>query len=227
MSVERPLPAGADLLPKDCSPKQALEYFENNILGRTINTPDGESITLNIGHFFRLVCEGGRGKKGWVDGYDSSTAALAAIRRGEVAPDLINGYDADRGQMLPVFIDTVEHPAFEMQEKAEPRKTQFVKRFAADNGRGVVAAFRFIDGGRKIQSYHGFSTRRKGKTVSHRPDRRCDRAGRVSRCTWTGTSPAGSAAFNLNRPQKSSEKFGAAAGRLLPPLACPAAVFRP
>ena len=51
--------------------------------------------------------------------------------------------------MLPVFIDTVENPVFEMQEKEHPEKTQFVKRYAAEGGRGVVAAFRFIKDGKK------------------------------------------------------------------------------
>lgn len=54
-----------------------------------------------------------------------------------------------------------------MQEKNEPSKTQFVKRYDVDGGRGVVAAFRYIKDGKKIQSFHGFSTRY-GKVKKYR-----------------------------------------------------------
>ena len=167
MSIEQPMPNGVELLPEDVSPAEALRFYEENILGRTINMPDGEKLTLDIGHFFRLVCDGSHGRKGLVVGFDSSKSALDAIRRNEVSPEAINGYQSDRARMLPVFIDTVEHPVFEMQEKDEPNKTQFVKRYDAEGGRGVVAAFRFIKDGKKIQSFHGFSTRY-GKVKKYR-----------------------------------------------------------
>ena len=157
MSVEYPLPR--ELLSEDTSPQEALAYFERTILGKTITMPDGETISLNIGHFFRLVCDGEHGKKGYVAGYNSSAEALDAIRRGDVEAGHINGFHSDRARMLPVFIDTVEHPAFILEDKRDPAQQQFVKRYTADGGRGVTAAFRFIKNERKILSFHGFSTR--------------------------------------------------------------------
>ncbi|MBQ3811314.1 MAG: hypothetical protein II839_10895, partial [Kiritimatiellae bacterium] len=148
-----------ELLPETTTPQDALAYFERAILGRTITMPDGETIALDAGHFFRLVCDGSHGKKGYVAGFNSSRDALEAIRRGDVPAEGINGFHGDRARMLPVFVDTVEHPAFILEDKRDTAQQQFVKRYAADGGRGVTAAFRFIKDERKIQSYHGFSTR--------------------------------------------------------------------
>ena len=157
MSFEHSPPG--ELLPETTTPQEALAYFERTILGRTITMPDGETIVLDAGHFFRLVCDGSHGKKGYVAGYNSSRDALDAIRRGDVPAEGINGFHGDRARMLPVFVDTVEHPAFILEDKRDTAQQQFVKRYAADGGRGVTAAFRFIKDERRIQSFHGFSTR--------------------------------------------------------------------
>jgi len=157
MSFEHSPPG--ELLPETTTPQDALAYFERAILGRTITMPDGGTIVLDAGHFFRLVCDGSHGKKGYVAGYNSSREALDAIRRGDVPAEGINGFHGDRARMLPVFVDTVERPAFILEDKRDTAQQQFVKRYAADGGRGVTAAFRFIKDERKIQSYHGFSTR--------------------------------------------------------------------
>jgi len=198
MSFEHSPPG--ELLPESTTPQNALSYFERTILGRTITMPDGETIALSIGHFFRLVCDGSNGKKGYVAGYNSSQEALDAIRCGDVPAEGINGFHSDRARMLPVFIDAVEHPAFILQLKSDFNRTQFVKRYAVDGGRGVVVAFRFIKDGNKIQSFHGFSTRY-GKAKQYR-------IAHVGDAVERGASPDAPEREELPQAKSSQSHFG-------------------
>ena len=163
LSQAQPIPDGVSLLPHDVAPKDALAYYDEHILGKTFTFPDGSTITMNPGHFFRLTCEGRQNKdgirKGHVDGYADSASALEGIRKGEVAADRIYGWQSDRAGVMPLFGDLVEHPMFILQDKNTPEKTQNIKRYDLGDGRSIVAIFRVIDDGRRIISFHGFEPR--------------------------------------------------------------------
>ena len=164
MTQAQPIPDGVSLLPHDVSPKDALDYYDQNILGKTFTFPDGSTITMNPGHFFRLTCEGRRNKdgvrKGHVGGYADSASALEGIRKGDVAADRIYGWQSDRAGVMPLFGDLVEHPMFILQDKNTPEKTQNVKRYDLGDGRSIVAIFRVIDNGQRIISFSGFTPKR-------------------------------------------------------------------
>lgn len=155
------IPPGVQLLPHDVGPRDALEYYDRNILGKTFRFPDGETITMEPGHFFRLTCEGKDGRdgvpKGFVAGYGNSAEALEGIRQGKVSPDEIYGWKADRAGVMPLFPDLVEHPSVILALKDSPKKTDNIKRYDIGDGRSIIAGFRVIDGGRRILTFHGFS----------------------------------------------------------------------
>ena len=186
ISIANPIPPGIELLPHDVNPKDALEYYNKHILGKTFTFPDGSTITMNPGHFFRLTCEGRQNKenirKGFIQGYGSSAEALAAIAEGKVEKDDIYGWQSDRAGMIPIFGDIVEHPTVILEDKKDANRTQNIKRYEVGDGRSVVAIFRVLDNGKRIISFSGFTpkyNRLKEYRVIH-----------VDDAINTGTSPA-------------------------------------
>ncbi len=177
----------ANILTSDATPQDAARYFSDNLLGRTLTMPNGETLTLDAGHFYRLTCEG-RGK-GFVEGFRTGREAFDAILGGEVEAGRIRGYRPDRARMIPLFADVVEHPEVILQQG---NVSQFVKRYETGDGRAMTAVFRMFEDGRKILSFHGFGARY-GELKQYR-------IAYLSDAVETGTSPATSVVQEATPP---------------------------
>ncbi len=177
----------ANVLTPDATPQDAARYFSDNLLGRTLTTPNGETLTLDARHFYRLTCEG-RGK-GFVEGFRTGMEAFDAILGGEVKAGRIRGYRPDRARMMPLFADVVEHPDVILQQG---NVSQFIKRYEAEDGRAMTAVFRMFEDGRKILSFHGFGARYGELKQYH--------IAYLSDAVETGTSPATSVVQEATPP---------------------------
>lgn len=151
--IAQSLPENAVILDRTAKPQEAAQLFADHILGKTFHLSVGGDFTFNAGHFFRLVCSGKDGRKGFVDGFSSGEDAFAAILAGKVESDKIAGWEAGRARLISLVPDLLTKPSVVLEKE---NISQFVKRYDVGNGKTLTAVFRTFSDGRKILFFFFF-----------------------------------------------------------------------
>lgn len=107
--------------------------FEKELVGKTIRTPLGKSVTIKIGHFFKLVSEGKAKTKGFVAKAGSPLEAQSMLLSGKLQASDINGFRPDRASDVLLVGQVLESPdlILRQQKSFEGARVShvFVKRF--------------------------------------------------------------------------------------------------
>jgi hypothetical protein len=116
------------------SAHDAFDWWETNMVGKTIETPIGLTFTAKPGHFFRFVAHKLDGeRKGYIDGYETAAAAQEALRGGNVDAEEISGWEQFRAEHLPQAPDLLAKPDLVLAELKDGKVSlHFVKRYGGN-----------------------------------------------------------------------------------------------
>lgn len=109
-----------------------FKWYEENLVGKTVTTPDGIEITFTPEQFLRLVNKKVQGhRKGEVEGLNESQT-IKGIRDGLIGHKDLAGFNFVRAKNLYLIPDMLENPQLIIHDKRDPRRVGYVKRYKRD-----------------------------------------------------------------------------------------------
>ncbi|MGV3661293.1 MAG: hypothetical protein ACO1TE_13985 [Prosthecobacter sp.] len=127
------------------TPQSAFQWWEQNMVGNTIQTPIGLSFTPQPGHFFRFVAGKPPGQqKGFVPGFETAADAMQALREGRIDAAQVTGWQGMRASHLPMVEDMLSKPDYVLLERRDYKNAiKFIKRY---KGAWATIGFGTTDG---------------------------------------------------------------------------------
>ena len=132
------------------SPKEALEFFEKELLGKEIETPIGLKVKFNKRHFLNII-SGGK-KKGFVEGARTPEESYELIKRG-IEPEKIGGFQAYRARDLYLIPDILQNPHIVTLDKKKGYYT-FYKAYKVNGVKGYASVVADNNGDVVLVSFH-------------------------------------------------------------------------
>ncbi len=130
---------------KDGSPKAALKWFEENMVGKRFEFDlpiiGKRFFQANSGHIFRFVCEtpksqeakANKWRKGHIPKATSAENARELIRQGKVSSSECIGWKEPRARSLPMMLEILENHDAILHDRKDG-SVLFLKKFVSDSG---------------------------------------------------------------------------------------------
>ena len=140
----------------DGSPKSAMRWFEENMVGKSFafDIPGfgARKFHVQVGHLFRLVCETPEQgiKKGMVSGAKDAEDARRLIREGKVKASDCAGWSESRARSLPLVPFVLSSPDAVLRERDRPGFLTFIKKFISVSGGVNTIVFRLNEDGETL-----------------------------------------------------------------------------
>ncbi len=132
------------------TPQKALDFFEKEILGKTIETPIGIKIKFKEKDFLNLISGGKR--KSFVEGAKTPEESYELIKQG-VEPEKINGLQSKRVEMVYIVPDILQSPHVITKDVSKDRYV-FYKEYKVNGTKGFVSIIADNKGNVDIVSFY-------------------------------------------------------------------------
>ncbi len=130
--------------------KEAVDFFEENLLGKEIETPIGLKVRFDKRHFLNII-SGGK-KKGFVEGAKTPEESYELIKQG-VEPEKIRGYEAQRARDIFLISDILSQPHVITKDK-NSNKYVFYKEYKSNGNKGYATITVDSNGSLSLVSFH-------------------------------------------------------------------------